>query len=323
MSHINYIDILKRSWKITWNNKHLWWFGLFITLASGGSFNYRGFGSNEQSKNLGEQIMAFTGQHLAIVLFAGLALLIIFIILGVLSIISRGALIRSAHKITEGTPITFKAGFAFGKKYFWRIFAISVVLSLIALLIIFVMAIPIVFLFISHSNVLGAILTLLGIILFIPLMILLAYLRIFGTLYVVLGDLAIQPALENAYALFRKNIISSIVMSLVFLITGIIFCFALLIALIPLALIFAIIALVFYLLLKAVGLYIIAGLGIITAIVLFIAARSIYETFIQTAWVLFFYEIAKPKIAETVPEAVLEIKPVTDATPNPVTFSEE
>ncbi len=324
MSNINYLDIIKKAWNITWNNKHLWWFGFFIALAgTGSSLNYRNSWTSDQTKVVSEQISSFMSQHVTLMVVLILVAVLIFITLTVLSVISRGALIKSTHTATKNEPTTFKSGFAQGKKYFWRIIGISFFLALVALIILFVIAIPIIFLFASQSYILGAILTIVGIALFIPLVILATYLRIFGDMYVVLGDLAIQPALENAYALFRKNIGVSIVMGLIFIPIAIAAGLAGLLVVFCLALIFLIVGGIFYLLLGQIGAGIIIAIAIIFFMILFFAARSIYETFAQTVWVLFFHEIAKPKVEEKVTEAVPEIKPVADATPNPVTFSEK
>ncbi|MFA6973623.1 MAG: hypothetical protein WC238_02670 [Parcubacteria group bacterium] len=321
---INYLDIIKKAWTITWHNKHLWWFGFFITLAgAGSSFNYRNSGSNEQAKVIGEQVSSFMSQHIGLMIFLMVILLVVFIVITVLSIISRGALIKSAHAITKNEITTFKSGFAHGQKYFWRILGLNLLLVLAAIIILFIILIPIVFLFISHSYILGTILALAGVALIIPLIILLVYLRVFGDLYVVLGDLAIKPALENAYALFLKNLGVSIIMGLLFIPLSIAVGLAALLAIFCLAIVFLIIGGIFYLLFSKIGAIIIAVIAAIFFIILFLAARSIYETFTQTAWVLFFHEIAKPKVEEKVTESAAEKIPNPVATPDPVTFTEK
>ena len=49
MSKINYLQIIKDAWKITWKNRYLWWFGFFVTLGGGGGMNYF-FNSGEEEK---------------------------------------------------------------------------------------------------------------------------------------------------------------------------------------------------------------------------------------------------------------------------------
>lgn len=321
---INYLDILKKSWSVTWKHKHLWWFGLFIALGSGGgSLSYnRDSTTDGQAKIVGEQILNFVQQHLTLIIVSVLALIIIFIVLTILGIIGRGALIHSAHAITKGETTTFRSGFATGKKYFWQIFGIGFVLAILTFIIMFIVIIPIIFLFISKSYILGTILAIAGIALLIPLIILATFLKKFGCLYAILGNLKIRPALENAYALFLKNLSTSIIMALIFIPISIALALAVLFILFPVAVIFLVIGGILYLIFNKIGVAIAIGLAAICCLIIFLAARSIYETFAQTVWVLFFHEIAKPKVEEKVTEAAKEKMPDPIATPDPVTFSE-
>ena len=82
-----------------------------------------------------------------------------------------------------------------------------------------------------------------------------------------------------------------------------------------LAVIFFVIGIIAYLIFSKIGAATVLALAIIFFLLLFIAVRSVYETFYQAAWVLFFYEIARPKVAETVTEIVPEIKPETAPDP--------
>lgn len=325
---INYLDILKKSWSLTWHNKYLWWFGLFTALSGfGGRFNYQFPGPGKQPSIAPEKIWDFVVQHWPVVIFSSAVLLLILLALAVLGIIGRGALIKSINAEinppADQTASNFKTGFAAGKKYFWKLFVLGLSLGFSILAILIVLLIPIIFLFTNHAYALGTILALAGFLFFLPLLILVIFLKTYGQLYIVLGNLAVWPAIENSYALFLKNISPSIIMSLIFLLTSLIFGLAVLAAVIPVIIVFVIFGTIAYLLFKIIGLAIIAGLGIIILLVLMLAAKSIYETFAQAVWIFFFHEIARPKVAETISETAPEIKPVPEATPNPVTFSEE
>jgi len=326
--NINYLDIIKKAWTITWQNKYLWWFGLFIALTSVSSYsNYTFPDSSEKSALLQEKILNFVDQYIAIIIVSAITLFVIFIALSLLSIIGRGALIKSIYTAANppagGETSNFKIGFAAGKRYFWRLFALGLFLGLFFFAILIILLIPIIFLFASQSYILGTILTVAGVLLFIPLVLLASFLKTYGQLYIVLGELTIWPAIENAYTLFLKNPGASLIMFLISVITGLIVGFAMLIALIPVVIVFALLGFIASLLFQSAGLAIIIGFGILTAIILLLAARSVYETFAQAVWIIFFQEIATPKETETVAETVSEITPVPDATPDPITFSEE
>lgn len=308
MSNINYLSILKRAWTITWSNKYLWWFGFFIALTStGGFFNYYA-DRKDDSQWINQQMSDFAAAHSGLVISGILVALVICIILLVMRILSRGALIEGTAKIAKGEKGSFKQGIKNSKKYFWRIFLISFLVQLAVATIAILIATPIVFLFMTKSYILGALLTLVGILIILPLFILAFFLENFAFIYVVLSNISIVDAIENSYNLFRKNTGSSIVMALIFLPIAIIVGLASIMLFLFLAIIFLVIGLVFFFIFGKIGAIIIVVLAAISILLLFLGVRSIYETFYQAVWVFFFHEIASPKIeeknAETVPEEI-------------------
>ncbi|MFA6383585.1 MAG: hypothetical protein WCX17_04120 [Parcubacteria group bacterium] len=308
MSNINYLSILKKAWSITWSNKYLWWFGFFIALTSTGNiFTY----SNDNEKStqwINQQMSDLIAAHGGLVISGILFALVICIILLVMRILSRGALIEGTAKAAKGEKGNFTQGVKNGKKYFWRIFLISFLVQLAMATIAILIATPIVFLFMTKSYVLGALLTLVGILIIIPLFILAFFLENFAFIYVVLSNISMVDAIENSYNLFRKNMGSSVVMALIFLPISIIIGLASIMLFLFLAIIFLVIGLVFFFIFGKIGAIMIVVLAAISILLLFFGVRSIYETFYQAAWVFFFHEIASPKIeekiAETVPEEI-------------------
>src|SRR5689334_18248034 len=100
--NLDFGTILARAWKITWENKVLWIFGILAGLGSGGSnFNSRfsNFGNGSGRRpNLPPRLERFFNNTDPTTLFAilgGIACLviIIFLIILALSIIGRGGLI--------------------------------------------------------------------------------------------------------------------------------------------------------------------------------------------------------------------------------------
>jgi len=316
MSNINYLSILKKAWLITWSNKYLWWFGFFIALTNaGGLFNYS-TNRGDNAQRFGQQMSGFAAAHSKFVVFGILIALITFIILLIVRILSRGALIEGTGKSARGEKESFKKGIKNSKKYFWRIFMISFLVKIAIAAIALLIATPIVFLFITKSYILGALLTLVGIVIIIPLLILAFFLENYGFIYVVLSDLSMVDAIENSYNLFRKNMGPSIVMALLFIPIAIILGLAAVMLFFFLAIIFFIIGLVFFFIFSKIGAAIILVLAAVTILFLFLGIRSVYETFYQAVWVFFFHEIASPKVEEKIVEtAPEEIKTVP--TPDP------
>jgi len=323
MSKINYLDIIKKAAEITWKNKKLWWFGFFASLASAGSsFNYspgngKDFGGGKITE---ERAMSFVADHATLMISAGIVLFVLFILFLVLGIIGRGALIKSIEKTLKNEPIEFKSGVREGKKYFWKILGIGFLSAVFIFLAVIILATPIVILVLNKSYIFAVLLALLAIVILIPFIILSVYIRVYGSIYAVLGDLKIWASIENAYALLRKNLGVSIIMGLIFILLGMVLGLSLIILLVPFAAVLVALGSVLYLAFKGISVAIAIGIGAVIILAITLFMRAVYETFAQTVWILFFHEIAKPKVEEVVAEEVEEIK-VAPA-PDPVKTSE-
>ena len=210
---------------------------------------------------------------------------------------------------------SFSSGIKNAKKYFWRVFFISLLTQLAVAVIIALISTPIVFLFMTKTYVLGTFLALVGIVIIIPLLILAFFLENYGIIYAVLSELSLSDSIENAYNLFRKNIGSSILMALIFLPIILAVGLAAVLVFFFLAVIFLVIGLILFFIIGKIGAFIILVLAAVIFLILFLGARSIFETFYQSAWILFFHDIASPKVEEKVEETVPEIKPAS--TPDP------
>lgn len=314
---INFLKILKDSWQITWKNRYLWWFGFFIalsTIGSGSNF----FPDNKDGKEdmiATQQVIDFIQQYIHWIILGFFILFILLIIFAILNVLGRGALIDSIGKIIKKEPTNFKLGFREGKKNFWKIFLISFSLGILIFTTVLILATPVIFLFINKNYIIGSFMAFLAFLIFIPLIILANYMKIFGYIYAILGNLNFWPALENAYNLFQKNILSSIIMGLIFIpVNIIVFAFFVLVA-IPIALVFLIIGLIVFLVAGKIGAIIVGTIGAIVFLFIILLLRSVYEVFAQSAWILFFHEIAKPKIEETVTQTIPETTPIEKAMP--------
>jgi len=312
---INYPEIIRQAWKITWKNKFLWWFGFFIVLAQVAGFFSYSFDNQPNSPNTSQanaEALKFISSHLALFISIFIVALVLYILFIVLGIIGRGALIKSAEKISKGKPADYKSALKDGKKYFWKIFWIGFLIGLFIFILALIIATPIIFLFVSKSYLVGGFLLFFGIIVFVPLLFLAIFLKIYGRLYAVLGELNVWSSLENAYLILRKNLAATILMLLIFILIGIIVAVISFMLLIPIWIILLILAGIFYFILKGICAIIFFSVaGIITAIyILFV--KTLYETFTQTAWFLLFNEIASLKEAEKVEEAVEEPKPTAE-----------
>lgn len=305
MQKINYISILRNSWHLTWHNKYLWWFGLILAIGSGG-FNFN-FPFNTEDKKFDNEKFAqaadaFFSHYWQWIVAGAILLFVLVIVLAVLKIISRAGLIKSVSKIVSGETTSFKKGFIEGKKYFWKLFLLGLLVFFFMFGIALILFTPVVFLIFLKSYIWAAILGVLAVFLVIILGIIISFIKEYAQLYLILANLNIKNSLENGYLVFRKNILPSIIFSLFLMAISMIVGLAILFSFIIVAAVFVMLGLVFYLLLKWAGVIIAAIPGILIIIAVGLAVQSIFAVFRQTAWILFFREIAAVKTEETVEE---------------------
>lgn len=319
MKKIDYLGIIKKSWKITWKNKFLWWFGLFLALGGGVSFNFPG--NSEWKNKMGEnedQITVFINQHWQIIIIVVALAVILGLVFFVLSLISKAGLIKTLDKIEKNLTGNFKKGFQEGKRYFWKILAVGLILGIFIFSLLVVLSFPVIFLFYVKSVVLGILFAFSAVAIFIPLVILASFIGKYSIFYLVLSDLGIRASIENGYQVFKKNILASIIMALFFIPINIVLFVLAVIAFLIAGLIFLPIGIIFYLILAKIGVIIAVSLGGFIFIIFLILINSVFQVFYQTVWFLFFKGIASVKMEEKVEENVVEIVEKSIPTPEEV-----
>ncbi|MFA7319304.1 MAG: hypothetical protein WC022_01780 [Parcubacteria group bacterium] len=309
---IPYLSIIWKAFSLTWKNRYLWWFGFFAMLSNLGGLNYLS-GESEKSHPQKQVFFENISHHPHWIAIGMLVLAIIIIAFAILSVISRGALISSINKLHRHNNTDFKTGFQAGKKYFGKIFSIALFSGFFTLAALLILAPPVVFLFLNHNYFLGFIMVVLAFSIFVPLIILISFLRIFGYLYTIIGNLNPWAAIENAYVLFRKNIAASLVMAILFIPINLFFFLLVIFALIPITLVILPLGILLFLFAGTLGamIAVIFGLAILAVFVVFL--RSTLEVFTQAIWIFFFYELAAPPEKEIAAESAAEIKPLPEA----------
>jgi hypothetical protein len=311
LPQLDYIQIFKDAWNITWKNKFLWWFGFFVTIGgAGGSLNYS-FDPNNSSETEQEMLQKafdFFSIHSEVIIIGLAILCLIFLALFFLGLIGEGALIKSIYKIIQNEKADYSSGFPEGKKYWKKILFLNILLFLSWLAIIIVLATPIVFLFVQKSFIFAIILLIIALFLLVPLVFLSIFIKNYGTLYIVLGQLQTIPAIEKSYDLFLSNISASTIFVLFFIPLGLVAFIIMLFSVLPIVVFFLIIGLGLYFFIGKIATFICAGIGIIILLIDIFFLKSIWEVFASTSWVLFFQKIASQKIKEMVTEKVPETK---------------
>lgn len=299
MEKINYLEIFKKAWRITWNHKYLWWLGVLAGSGSSLSFNFPFDLEKEAAQNNWEdKISSFAESHLALILGAIVLIIAVWIILELLKILAYSGLIRSFLSIEKNEKKNVKELLQEGGKYFARILKIKILLALVVLALLLILIVPVGFLFAIKSFVFGGLATLLAFVILLPALVGVSFISHYGSLYVITSDLTVRDALEQGYKIFAKNIWPSILMSLLFVPVNILASFAFMLPFIVIAVPVAILGFVFYQLFSATGIWIIgtfAGLLLLGLLLLF---RSVLSVFTNSAWLLFFQSIATAKKEE-------------------------
>jgi hypothetical protein len=126
---MDYTDILKRAWRVTWKYKALWVLGFFVGGASGSSSSSSrtSTGSNSPfgSGSGTAAVQHFLATYGAIIIVAALFAVLIGLIFMVIAVAARGGLIHLVNEAEEGRPVKLGAGWRAGFSKWWRLFGVT------------------------------------------------------------------------------------------------------------------------------------------------------------------------------------------------------
>jgi len=131
---MDYLDILKRAWNITWRYKALWVLGFFAAAAggSGGGGNPASYstGAEDWSPGAMEPFFDWMAQNWVYLAIVGTALFFVGVIYWVLSIAAQGGLVHAVNEAAEGRQPSLGPAWRVGFSKWGRVFMISFVLGL-------------------------------------------------------------------------------------------------------------------------------------------------------------------------------------------------
>ncbi len=211
---MDYAEVLKKTWDITWRYKGLWVLGILASCGRGGG---GGGGSNIVSTDNGE-LPSFIQEIpeevlIPIVLGVVLIALLLALVFAVLGLMGQAGLIAGFNRVDSGSDATFGEAFRDGLSYFWRLLGLQI--------LILVATFGLVILGILAAIPLGIITLGIGLLCLIPLVIIFA---IAATIYLnltrialVVEDLDVFTALRRAWEVLRENLTPTVVMGLILL----------------------------------------------------------------------------------------------------------
>lgn len=155
---MDYTDILKRSWRITWKHKLLWLFGFFAGAASygggGRSYNFGGNFGNDFGRTFGgasgapfsslDQMTGWILPRLGLFIALAVVLFLVGLVFWVLSIAARGGLVYLGNEAAEERSVHAGPGWGTGFRKWGRTFLIGFLLGLPLWLVLILVGLPVV-----------------------------------------------------------------------------------------------------------------------------------------------------------------------------------
>ena len=296
-------EVLGKAWRIVWKHKVLWIFGIFAGCSSGGGGGGGGsgwqqsWGSDQPSgPEIGSQVeQAFqqAGQwisdNLWIFIVLGLLVLLLTVIGMFLGTIGKIGLIRGAFRADSGEEkLLFGELFRGSLPYFWRVFLLSFLIGLAALVIF----LPL--------TIFGVVTAGIGFLCIVPLLcVLVPVLFAIGIVVqqadaaMVIEDLSMMDGVRRAWGVVKKNVGPVLLIWLITAVIGGVIGFVLalpfLITVIPAAIALAASPNEFPTAIVAV-----AGLCFVLYIPVLIVAQGILTSYVESVWTLTFLRLTRP-----------------------------
>ena len=152
---MNYGDLIKDAFRISWRNKYLWFFGFFAggtssgfsvpTIPSGGGggdFDDLDPGGSEFSSSLAAQTGQGVFENVGLLVALGVVVLLIVLVFIALGLISQGALAESVAAVDRGEQRRFSSAWRAGLSSLWLVLGYYVLFILISIGFLLAIGIP-------------------------------------------------------------------------------------------------------------------------------------------------------------------------------------
>lgn len=309
-----YFDILKKAYGLTLRNIWLWIFGLFIGGTASFNFvvlNYFFFPQDQKNfERFAGTLKGFWRWISGNSEFFPLLILLAFFVATILVVfagLARGAVIWATDQLALRKPVDFKKALQKSTGYFWQITVLQLTVTMAFFLLFLLFFIPTSYLFSVNAIGRGVILSLSGLIIFIPAGVVFGFLHLYGPIFIVLYNTNLQRALTLSFNLLRHKLWESIILAAFLMGLSALFIFGVIFSII---LVSAPIALLIVLLLQS-GLNLVAmvlvGIFVFLLIAYLIVLNAGLAVFQNVAWVLAVREMVKTvKFAKKAESLALE-----------------
>lgn len=309
-SNIDFVEIIKKSFRYILKYKYLWLLGL---LAGGGGIGFGNsgytmsqsdFNNFEPLKNSGDVSMqnigSISGKVLGvesginttiwfILAITILALIILFIYF---SITARGAIVFSVDKIDSGKDLSFSQAWRGGYKYFWKILLLSIIFGLIIFIPILVFAGIIVGLVLLKLTVTAIILGLLFLLIFIAFVIYISLIIPYSERILIIENISTLKSITHGIKFFNRNWKNALLMYLILIALNIGASIVLAIGLGTIVIVLILIGLLFYAI-NIILVWIFGVLAGLAVLIFLLVATGIIQSYNSTVFTLTYREIKK------------------------------
>lgn len=239
--------------------------------------------SNLGQINVGNLLLLFGAVFLSLALLVSAAYL---------AMSSFGALIFSASVLDKKKPLHFWKSFAHGRAHFWRLLAINLTGKIIILTFLALVGGLLSQIIINNSASRG-LLYFFAFLILVAASLIISFLTIYASSFVVLKSRKIIESTESAWTLFRKNWVVSIEAAAVMFVLNLLAQTIIFAALVVFSLPYLLALLLIYSATVTTAPIIILALWIVTSIIIMLVAGSFFSTFQIVAWTLLFDKIVK------------------------------
>jgi len=221
---MNYGDLIRDSFRITWRNRYLWFFGFFVYLGSVGGGGGGGSGGGGNGGDFQEQSSAeiasvsatavqSTFQNVGLIIGLIAVSFVIFLVLFAIYVVSQGGLTDSVAAVERGQRRSFSTTWRAGARLFWRVLGQILLFVGIVLGLLLAVAIPIGLLvggaFFTDSTAFKVVAVVIAIpvvivalfVIFIPV----AIVRQFARRTMVVDGEGVISSVGSGYRMFRRN----------------------------------------------------------------------------------------------------------------------
>lgn len=221
-----YLNAFQEAFHRIWKNKYLWFWGIFLPsgFSLGLNFNY---GANNSSggdeKKIETAVEGFLRDNWQWLVLGVILFVILMVFWWTLSAISRAGVIRILDQLqNKEKPPVFKFSDVWkkGKKRYFQIIKLDVVMAMLVLAVIVALMVPTGFMFATHRIIAGSFLVIIGLLIFIPFIFLTIYVKNISIVFISLIRIGTIKSVEKAYNLAVSNLKEALKLLLVSLLLG-------------------------------------------------------------------------------------------------------